>query len=94
MNNNSPKRHRDAGTGEFVSDEYASEHPDTTVSERPAAANEAEKFLKRVSKDGGVIVSSNDVTTDGITLARAEGRFFVDENNFGYVWIDFKRTWR
>lgn len=28
-----PKAHRDAGTGEFVTKEYAQEHPDTTVTE-------------------------------------------------------------
>ena len=31
----SPKHYRDAGTGHYVSKNYAERHPKTTVSERP-----------------------------------------------------------
>lgn len=74
--------------------ESTKENPKTTVSETSDSSKLAEAFLKRLSKEGGAIVSSNDVTPDGIVFARSEGRFFVDENNFGYVWIPIKRTWR
>lgn len=36
------KRHRDAGTGHFVSPEFAKAHPQTTVAERERAARSCE----------------------------------------------------
>jgi hypothetical protein len=94
MSSEQNRRNRDAGSGQYVTEEFAKENPSTTVSEKTDSSKLAEAFLKRLSKEGGAIVSSNDVTTDGITFARAEGRFYADENNFGYVWIPIKRTWR
>jgi hypothetical protein len=35
---------------------------------------------------GGSIVSSAACTPDEITIARAEGRLFVDKDEFGYVY--------
>ncbi len=42
-----PKRHRDAGTGEFVSAGYAADHPATTIAERVPVAAEPEVTFKK-----------------------------------------------
>lgn len=45
----------------------------------------AEKLLEKLSREGGVIVSSNDVSTTGIAIAQACGRFYVNKDNMGFV---------
>lgn len=79
------KRHRKAGDGEIVSQDYAEANPLTTVSEtiKPQLA---EKFLKRLAKTGGAIVSSNDLSAEDIAEARAGERMFVDDDGFGYIY--------
>lgn len=47
---------------------------------------EAEKFLKNLATSGGAIVSSNDLSAEEIDAARQEGRMFVDEDGFGYIY--------
>ena len=54
------------------------------LAERKAAMT-AEKLLEKLSREGGVIVSSNDVSTPGIAIARACGRFYVNKDNMGFV---------
>lgn len=49
-----------------------------------------EEFLQRLSEDGGHIVSTNELTVFEISTARAEERLFVDDNGYGYVWMEGK----
>lgn len=41
-------------------------------------------FLKLL-RQGGVIVSTNDLSSEQIAVARNHNRLFVDESGFGYV---------
>lgn len=65
-----------------------------TPSERQAASNVKGKmrasfcsleFLQRLASEGGAIVSSAACDETEIAAARNEGRFFVDNENLGYV---------
>jgi hypothetical protein len=47
----------------------------------------AYEFLKLLARKGGTIVSSNDCTVEEIAAARAEKRFYVDADSFGYVYV-------
>jgi hypothetical protein len=42
-------------------------------------------FLQRLTTEGGVIVCSEACEDWELAAARSENRFFVDENNYGYV---------
>ena len=42
-------------------------------------------LLQRL-RHGGRIVSTAELSPEEIATARAEGRMWVDEENFGYVW--------
>ena len=52
---------------------------------RATLAERAVGFLKRLSVDGGSIVSSAALTPDQVKLAWDENRIFVDQENLGYV---------
>lgn len=45
----------------------------------------ADQLLDKLSREGGVIVSSNDVSTPGIAIAQACGRFYVNKDHMGFV---------
>lgn len=47
----------------------------------------AEEFLLNLAKQGGRIVSTNDLTVFEIAGARACDRLFVDQNGFGFVYF-------
>lgn len=49
------------------------------------AQQEALKFLQRLASDNGAIVSSNSCPIEAIEQARLDGRFFVDNEGFGYI---------
>lgn len=51
----------------------------------PAEEVSIYSLLMRLRR-GGSIVSSAACTPDEITIARAEGRLFVDKDEFGYVY--------
>jgi hypothetical protein len=83
------KKYRSAGSGKFISKEAADASPDTTVSEQVTSHGymHAYEFLKLLARKGGTIVSSNDCTVEEITVAKAEKRFYVDADSFGYVYV-------
>jgi len=45
-----------------------------------------ERFLEKLAAKGGAIVSSNECSEIEIADARLTDRFFVDANEYGYVW--------
>jgi hypothetical protein len=45
----------------------------------------ASNFLRRLTLEGGAIVCSEACSERELSYAKKEGRFFVDENNYGYV---------
>jgi len=48
----------------------------------------ADQFLQKLALEGGdkaVIISSNDCTPMEIAFARAEDRFYVNDEGFGFV---------
>jgi hypothetical protein len=45
----------------------------------------ASNFLRRLTIEGGAIVCSEACSERELAYAKREGRFFVDENNYGYV---------
>jgi hypothetical protein len=47
--------------------------------------NQAIAFLQRLALEGGAIVCSEACSEMELAFARKEDRFFVDENNYGYV---------
>lgn len=47
--------------------------------------NRAIAFLQRLTLEGGAIVCSEACSERELAYAKKEGRFFVDENNYGYV---------
>jgi hypothetical protein len=47
--------------------------------------NLAIAFLQRLAQQGGAIVCSEACSEIELAFARKENRFFVDENNYGYV---------
>lgn len=47
--------------------------------------NRAIAFLQRLTFEGGAIVCSEACSEMELVFARKENRFFVDENNYGYV---------
>jgi len=42
-------------------------------------------FLRRLTLEGGAIVCSEACSERELSYAKKEGRFFVDDNNYGYV---------
>lgn len=55
-----PKRHRDAGSGQFVSPGFAADHPATTVSERIAPPAEPEIVFKKGDRIAHAALGSTD----------------------------------
>lgn len=85
MSSSKNTHERDAESGRYVSDEYAKEHPSTTVSES-AKKPEIWHLLKMLSTDGGAIVRSSDVSAeDDLEQAKTDGRYWGD---FVYVPIE------
>jgi hypothetical protein len=82
---NNPKTNRDAGSGKYVSQDYADQHKDTTVSETEAKKSTAEAFLKKLD-GGGAIVSSKDLSEEDLAAVPAE-MFYVDSDGRGYVYV-------
>ena len=48
---------------------------------------ESLRFIQKL-RDGGVIISTNDMSAEEISEARAGGRMFVDADGFGYVYLE------
>lgn len=48
-------------------------------------ADLAVEMINRLVKEGGAIISSNDASILEIAFARAENRFYVDSDGFGYI---------
>lgn len=46
-----------------------------------------EKLFGYLILKGGKIVSSNDCSTSVIDLAKGEGRMWVNENGFGFIYL-------
>lgn len=44
------------------------------------------KLFELLKMHGGTIISSNNMTVDEINEARAGGRFYVDDDGFGFAW--------
>jgi hypothetical protein len=88
----SKKNYHSAKSGRYVSQEEAAASADSTVAENPMAGSRkhAYEFLKLLVSNGGSIVSSNDCTVEEIAAARAEKRFYVDADSFGYVYVPKK----
>jgi hypothetical protein len=84
MNNNNPK-HRDAGSGQYVSEEYAEANPATTVSESVGEQPHIWKLLGKLSQDGGAIVREQDLSEEDLAAAKSEGRHW---GGFVYEPID------
>lgn len=82
MNNPNKDRDRDAGTGRYVSDEFADQHPETTVSEEVKPQPHIWRMLTMLSTGGGAIVREQDLTADEIETAKAEGRHWG-----GFVYV-------
>ena len=78
----SNKHNRDAGSGKYVSQQFADEHKGETVSE---TAPDISRLLSKLTKGGGAIVSVADLGDDDIAQARKEGRI---SGAFVYVPIE------
>lgn len=44
-------------------------------------------LIDKVTEQGGKIISTSELTSDEIVLARGQGRMFVDEGGLGFAWI-------
>jgi hypothetical protein len=73
MSDNNPKRHRDAGSGHYVTEDYAEANPDTTVSET-SKQPDVWKLLTKLSQNGGAIVREQDLSAEDLEKAKAEQR--------------------
>jgi hypothetical protein len=85
MTSNSPTRNRDAGSGEFVTEEYAEAHPDTTVHEKVEERPHVWALLSKLSTTGGAIVREQDLSPEDLEQAKSEGRHW---GGFVYEPID------
>lgn len=81
---NDPKTNRDAGSGKYVSQDYADQHKQTTVSETAGSAH-IWKLLERLSTQGGAIVREDDLSAEDLAAAKADGRHW---GGFVYVPIE------
>lgn len=66
----------------MVMNDMADEQNDQNIS--------AIEFLQLLAEEGGAIVSSNECTTEEISDAQAEGRFYADSEGYGYVHNPFE----
>lgn len=94
MSSQDKKRFRDAGSGEFVTEEVSIREPETTVSEIIRPKSDVEQFLHRLTVEGGIIAPAKNFTPEGITLAKYERRYFTDAEGNGYVLVAYERQWR
>jgi hypothetical protein len=71
---NNPKKNRDAGSGKYVSQDYADQHKDTTVSETGRHDPDVSKLLDVLLENGGAIVRVVDLDDNDIEEANRYGR--------------------
>jgi hypothetical protein len=71
---NNPKKNRDAGSGKYVSQDYADQHKDTTVSETGRHGPDVSKLLDMLVENGGAIVRVFDLDDNDIEEAKQAGR--------------------
>jgi hypothetical protein len=90
MNDSNPnKKHRDAGSGKYVSEEFADANPTTTVSEstggQPYCSDELKELLMRLQIHGGAILRSEDLSSADIEKAISDGQYAM-----GFVYVNIE----